>query len=231
MRNPFRLTLLLVLAVSSAVLLPGRPQSGRTTAFVGARIIDGTGGRAIEDGALVVEGGRVRAVGSRDEVAIPEDAVRVDLGGRTVIPGLVNAHGHTNQNPEETLRVFARYGVTTVVSLGNEGAAQAALNEAQDGTLELDRARVYFAGPNLAGGVSQALPQVDDRAAMGADFVKIRLDSGQGAVDAAYRELMANGHRFPMRGLRRDFLQSAVADYTANGTGSANVNLDLPSRW
>jgi imidazolonepropionase-like amidohydrolase len=62
-------------------------------AFVGARIepIDAP---AIERGTLLVQGGRIVAVGPVADVKVPDDAVRVDAAGRTILPGLVDTHSH-----------------------------------------------------------------------------------------------------------------------------------------
>ena len=64
----------------------------QTTAFVGGRVIDGTG-RAIENGVVVINGGKITAVGPAS-TPVPAGATRVDLKGKTILPGLVNAHGH-----------------------------------------------------------------------------------------------------------------------------------------
>jgi hypothetical protein len=66
------------------------------TAFIGARIIDGSGSPPIEDGVLVVRDGRIAAVGSSTKVSVPEGAIRVALKGQTIAPGLINAHGHVD---------------------------------------------------------------------------------------------------------------------------------------
>ena len=62
-------------------------------AFVGARLepIDGP---AIESGALVIRAGKIVAIGPVDAVEIPAGAERVDVSGKTILPGLVCSHSH-----------------------------------------------------------------------------------------------------------------------------------------
>lgn len=60
---------------------------------MGARIIP-IAGPEIADGVLLVEGGKIRAVGRRGQVAIPQGAQVVELAGRVVMPGLVDTHSH-----------------------------------------------------------------------------------------------------------------------------------------
>src|SRR5258708_39680412 len=63
-------------------------------AFVGVRLIDGTDRPPIDNATILVRDGRIAAVGPAARVTIPGGAQRVSLSGKTVIPGLVNAHGH-----------------------------------------------------------------------------------------------------------------------------------------
>jgi imidazolonepropionase-like amidohydrolase/Tol biopolymer transport system component len=63
-------------------------------AFTGGRIITMRGEEVIESGTLVVKGNRIAAVGPVDQVAIPKDALVIDAKGKTLIPGLVDMHGH-----------------------------------------------------------------------------------------------------------------------------------------
>jgi imidazolonepropionase-like amidohydrolase len=79
------------------------PATG-TIAFTGARIVDGTGRAPIENGTIVVTNGRITNVGAG--VKAPAGAAVVNLAGKTVMPGLVNAHGHVNINP--TSRICRR---------------------------------------------------------------------------------------------------------------------------
>jgi imidazolonepropionase-like amidohydrolase len=65
------------------------------------RLIDGTGRPPLTDARVVVEGERIAAVGPADTTAIPAGASRVDLTGRTVLPGLVDAHFHIENRPPD----------------------------------------------------------------------------------------------------------------------------------
>src|SRR6185503_437823 len=66
----------------------------RITVFDGARILDGNGGAPIENGRLVVQDGRVTAVGASSAVSIPAGAARVDVTGKTIMPAMINVHAH-----------------------------------------------------------------------------------------------------------------------------------------
>jgi imidazolonepropionase-like amidohydrolase/Tol biopolymer transport system component len=92
-------------------------------AFVGARIITmaAADGGVIEDGVLVVSGRRIAAVGPRASTAIPDGAKIVDVAGKTITPGLIDAHAHGPQGeddiiPEQNWSAIAHLalGVTTV---------------------------------------------------------------------------------------------------------------------
>src|SRR3954469_23362360 len=69
-------------------------QPASSTAFTGARVIDGTDRAPIDNATILVRGGKIVAVGPAAGVTVPAGAQRVPLAGKTVIPGLVNAHGH-----------------------------------------------------------------------------------------------------------------------------------------
>lgn len=63
------------------------------TAVVGARVLTGAGPE-IENGIVLIEGGKIKAVGKAGEVAVPGGARIVDAAGRVVTPGLVDSHSH-----------------------------------------------------------------------------------------------------------------------------------------
>lgn len=101
--------------------------------FINGLVIDGTGGEPISDGVIVVEDGLIKAVGSRSEVVIGDDAEKIDAAGKTVMPGLIDAHMHVTTMPEfldchghltqsflgiAKLRQCLEFGTTTVANVG-----------------------------------------------------------------------------------------------------------------
>ena len=89
--------------------------------LVNAWLIDGTGAPVLEDAWVHVQGGRIVAVGKGDPVSAPE-AQRIDLKGKTVIPGLSDMHAHlgTSDRARWILKTLLAYGITTVRDTGNE---------------------------------------------------------------------------------------------------------------
>jgi len=65
-----------------------------TRVLTGATLIDGTGAAPVADAAVVIEGDRISAVGPRAGLGWPADAEVIDASGRTLIPGLIDAHDH-----------------------------------------------------------------------------------------------------------------------------------------
>jgi imidazolonepropionase-like amidohydrolase len=77
----------------------------------GAQVIDGTGAAPIPSARVVVEGGRIAAIGPIGRTPAPEGAARVDLTGKTIVPGLIDLHFHIESDPRLALRQLS-HGVT-----------------------------------------------------------------------------------------------------------------------
>ncbi len=94
-----RLTRLRLLFLAGTPILASglaAPPGDPIHAFVGARILP-ISGSPIEDGVLLIQGSRIVAVGPRQTVTIPPDAVVTDCRGRVLMPGLVDTHSHIGQ--------------------------------------------------------------------------------------------------------------------------------------
>jgi imidazolonepropionase-like amidohydrolase len=126
-----RLPSLATLVVAALITSPAISQ---TTIYEGARVIVGDG-TAIENSAFIVQGNQFTQVGRRGEVQAPAGAARVDLSGKTVIPTLVDLHGHygyqnlaqgtmskdnfTRANLIDHLQRLAYWGVGAAVGVGD----------------------------------------------------------------------------------------------------------------
>ena len=100
-------------------------------AIVNCRLIDGTGGEVIESGAILIDGDKITEVGPVKKILIPSDAELIEAKGKTVMPGLIDAHmhvtsmpglldykGHIEQNllAVEKLHACLSWGTTTVAN-------------------------------------------------------------------------------------------------------------------
>ncbi len=87
-------------------------------AFTGATLIDGTGKKPVANATVVTRNGKIIAAGASSSVVIPDDAQRIDVSGKYVIPGLWDMHAHYEQ--VEWGPIYLAAGVTTVRDVGNE---------------------------------------------------------------------------------------------------------------
>ncbi|MFN9087543.1 MAG: amidohydrolase family protein [Gemmatimonadaceae bacterium] len=202
-----------------------------TRAFTGFTLIDGTDRAPVSDATLLVRDGRIIAVGPAAQVAVPAGADRIDLRGRFIVPGLINAHGHAASTAN--LATYAAYGVTTVFSLGDEPPEVFTARDAQR-MVAPPHARVYVAGPVLTPtSPDDARTQVAAVAARGVDIVKIRVDDNLGTARTmtpeVYRAVIDAAHA---RGLRVAvhlyYLEDAKALLAAGADFIAHSVRDLP---
>ena len=192
--RPLAVTLVnsLLVFVSCFQGLNAQISDSASVALVGARLFDGTGRDPHEESVVVIRNGRIEMVGALGDVDIPDDVERIDLSGKTILPGFINAHGHLNEDQSdrpirtkltEQLRLYADYGVTSVVVLGvfsfEELVVADTINDEQD-QLGLDHARVYVAGDSLQNlaTADEARMRVNEYANAGANIIKIHITGG-----------------------------------------------------
>ena len=187
----------------------GAQAKARPIVLKGARLIDGTGRPAIENSVLVIEGDHVVAAGKEGTVSIPKDADVRDVSGKTIMPALINLHGHlglssngadsvaghyTQENVLKQLNKYLSYGVATVTSLGQDDDEIYKIRDAQHaGTL--GGARLYTAGRGFLEYTGRANPadhryrpqtpeearaDVRELAGHHPDFLKMWVDDGLG---------------------------------------------------
>jgi imidazolonepropionase-like amidohydrolase len=108
-------------------------------AFVGGMLVDGYEAEPIHRATVLVEGNKIVAVGPMDKVVLPEGTVKIDVSGRTIMPGLIDAHVHVDlighgdydryykflgglERLDEVMPIAAkqmlRAGVTSAIDLG-----------------------------------------------------------------------------------------------------------------
>ncbi len=204
-----RITRLVTLSAFVLLALATAQQAAaQSTAFVGGRVIDGAG-RVIDNGTVVINGAKITAVGPAS-TPVPAGATRVDLKGKTILPGLVNAHGHvaattglrsdpasyTRDNLLRQLRTYAMYGVTTVFSLGDDQPAGFELRN--ENATAFDRARLFVSGAVIGGNTAdEARANTATVVAMKPDVLKIRVDDNLGSSrkmpEAAWRAVIEEG--------------------------------------
>jgi imidazolonepropionase-like amidohydrolase len=179
--------------LGALVLLTRSPGTGAAPVLVlaGGQIIDGTGREPVSPGTVVVEGDRIRAVGPAASIAIPPDARTVDISGRSVLPGLINAHVHlTFPHGRGQLSSWLEAGVTTVCDLGSPVERLASLKASAP-----VQPRVVAAGPIMSvpggypgshwgpeihlsvQGADDARQQAQRLLDRGADLIKIALEA------------------------------------------------------
>lgn len=145
-RLPFvRASALLILSVC-VVAVSGQE---RRITIDNVRLIDGTGAAPIERARIVIAGDRIVRIGPIADVEAPDGAESIDLGGKTVIPGLIDLHFHIENDPKLALRQLS-HGVTAFRDPGQweEKFTELKRMIAADG---LPGPRIFTAGPHIDG--------------------------------------------------------------------------------
>jgi len=206
------LSAFLPVVVVCAVCASARAQTTQTkvapVVFKGARLIDGTGRPPIENSVLVIEGKQIVTAGKAGAVTIPKDADVHDVTGKTIMPAIVNLHGHlglsnngadsaaghyTEENVAKQLNKYLAYGVATVASFGQDEDLVFTVR-AEQRAGKIGGARLYTAGrgflePGKANPADHRYrPQTPDEARADVrelamnhpDYIKMWVDDGLG---------------------------------------------------
>ena len=161
-----------LLLLALVTILP-RGIFAETIVLDGFTLIDGTGRPPVANAALIISDGRVQWVGPLTQLKAPAGAAVTHLAGKFVMPGIINLHGHlgntidlsqdaknfTRENVEKQLRLYASYGVTTVLSMGTDQELVYQLRaEQRAGRPRMTRIFTAGRGFTGAGGYPTAVP-------------------------------------------------------------------------
>jgi len=174
-------------------------------AFVGGKVITMEGMDVIDNGVVIVEGNKIVAVGN-SSVAIPSDAKVIDISGKSIMPGLVDAHAHGPQAsneiiPQQNWENYAglALGVTTIHDPSNDTTEFFAASEMQKAG-KIVAPRLFSTGTILYGatvaGYTAHVDSLDD-----AKFHIERLQKAGAFSVKSYNQ--------PRRNQRQQFVQAA----------------------
>ena len=220
MSGPTRVVSLLIAVLTTAALMTlsprltaqspaGGPSASSPLVLTNFTLIDGHGGQPLAPAALVAENGRITWIGPAAQLKAPPGAAVRELKDKFVMPGIIDLHVHvanadglrqdpveffTRANVERELKLYASYGVTSVLSLGTDQPLAYRLRaEQQAGRPTMTR--LFTAGrgftvldgfptnpgnvpgvPYEVGDVEQATAAVEELAKNRPDVVKIWVD-------------------------------------------------------
>lgn len=182
---------LITLTILAALLSLAESAAAQITVLNHATVIDGTGAGPQNDVAILMENGRIRDMGPSSKIPPPAGANVLDLTGKFIVPGIINAHGHVDAKREPQLRQYALYGVTTTTSMSfdNDDIVEF---KAEQKRGNLGGARIltvkyrFMSAPFKPGSEyktpEEARAKVDEIVGQGADFIKVWIDSQNGKL-------------------------------------------------
>ena len=179
------------LALAGLLVLGCKAAANDGVALVGATLIDGTGGPAMRDAVIVVRRGRIESVGERGGFELPRKTREVDVSGRWIIPGLIDAHAHLGAGRNLGASPLSRLGRHHRTRRAWRHRVHRRPSQASQTPARRGGPRVYAAGAMIDGlpatypdaiGVNsekEARKGVDRLVTAGADLIKVytRIDA------------------------------------------------------
>lgn len=181
---------ILLAAVVALLLLPGPVDGNRgMTAITNVRLFDGE--RVIDKATLLIADGRIAEAGSN--VSVSDGAEKIDGAGRTILPGLIDAHVHAYGSARTDA---LRMGVTTMLDMFRAPTDQSLVIRQRESLQPTDEADLFSAGflATAEGGhgtqyglpvpIPESSQKADDwvrqRLEEGSDYIKIIVEDGSG---------------------------------------------------
>ena len=188
----FGIAVFFVAALGAVVAYGVQAQGSGSVVFVDVNVIPMDRDTVLRNQLLVVEGGRIARVGSKESVQVPANATRIQAQGKYVIPAIAEMHAHIpgGNEPdaaiERTLFLYAANGVGTIRGMLGDPRHLAFRERARKG--ELFSPRIYTSGPSLNGNSvptkEAAIQAVASQKAAGYDLLKIHPGIERDVFDA-----------------------------------------------
>jgi imidazolonepropionase-like amidohydrolase len=221
-------TLALVATASAGQVKPGKKPAAaepasRVLAIVGATLVEVNGKSNIQDAVVIIEGGKIKAVGPRAKVRLPRGAEVIDARGKYLIPGLIDTHTHSAYDGKDSWLSsrFLSSGITTVLDTGSLPPVYELKRRIANG--DLQGPRMLVCGPMITSEPvtfpssetvktpDEARHAVDQRAAAGADLIKTHAQLPPDALRAAIDEAHKKGLRTISHTGRTNALEAVLA--------------------
>ncbi len=223
-----------------ALATPALSQTHGTYAFTNVNVVPMTNETVLSNQTVVVQNGRITAVGAAGAVKVPQNAVRIEARGKYLMPGLAEMHGHIpGQNVEFAERVSLLYvagGVTTVRGMQGHPNQFALRRRIEAG--ELIGPRMFLSSPPLSGNsvgdVAAADATVRNYKSAGYDLLKIHENLSREVYDeivATAREvnIPVGGHVPNDVGILAALeAKQGTIDHMDNYTDVIDSELDIP---
>jgi imidazolonepropionase-like amidohydrolase/Tol biopolymer transport system component len=174
-------------------------------ALVGGRIVTMKGDEVIDDGVVLVDGNRITAVGPAAQVTVPAGARRLDVRGKTLIPGLIDVHWHGKMGDDEIVpqqswvnHASLAFGVTTIHDPSNRNSEVFTQAELQRAGAVVGP-RIFSTGSVLYGAKAPVTALVD-----GLDdaLTHLKRQKAEGAISV-------KSYQQPRRDQRQQLLEAA----------------------